>query len=64
MTVKSIKDLDYYNTETLISFVTEHLDPINVKIAELREALEAVTTEQKYLKARDVVHRKSKLLYR
>ncbi|TXG72131.1 hypothetical protein EZV62_000710 [Acer yangbiense] len=35
----------------------EHLDPINVKIAELREALESVTAEQKYLKARDVRHR-------
>ncbi|XP_010259153.1 PREDICTED: transmembrane emp24 domain-containing protein p24beta3-like [Nelumbo nucifera] len=35
----------------------EHLDPINVKIAELREALEAVTAEQKYLKARDARHR-------
>ncbi|KAK4257999.1 hypothetical protein QN277_007513 [Acacia crassicarpa] len=35
----------------------EHLDPINVKIAELREALESVTTEQKYLKARDTRHR-------
>ncbi|KAE8670334.1 Transmembrane emp24 domain-containing protein p24beta3 [Hibiscus syriacus] len=35
----------------------EHLDPINVKIAELREALESVTAEQKYLKARDTRHR-------
>ncbi|VFQ65996.1 unnamed protein product [Cuscuta campestris] len=35
----------------------EHLDPINVKIAELREALESVTSEQKYLKARDARHR-------
>ncbi|XP_044497992.1 transmembrane emp24 domain-containing protein p24beta3-like [Mangifera indica] len=35
----------------------EHLDPINVKIAELREALESVTAEQKYLKARDARHR-------
>uniref|UniRef100_A0A2P2JMD7 Uncharacterized protein MANES_03G172900 n=1 Tax=Rhizophora mucronata TaxID=61149 RepID=A0A2P2JMD7_RHIMU len=35
----------------------EHLNPINVKIAELREALEAVTAEQKYLKARDARHR-------
>ncbi|KAL8171171.1 hypothetical protein V2J09_022975 [Rumex salicifolius] len=35
----------------------EHLDPINVKIAELREALEAVTGEQQYLKARDTQHR-------
>ncbi|KAM7485290.1 hypothetical protein LguiA_001299 [Lonicera macranthoides] len=35
----------------------EHLDPINVKIAELREALESVTGEQKYLKARDARHR-------
>lgn len=37
----------------------EHLDPINVKIAELREALESVTTEQKYLKARDSRHRRT-----
>ncbi|GLU08927.1 hypothetical protein SLE2022_258110 [Rubroshorea leprosula] len=35
----------------------EHLDPINVKIAQLREALESVTAEQKYLKARDARHR-------
>ncbi|KAM1057858.1 hypothetical protein COP1_031170 [Malus domestica] len=35
----------------------EHMDPLNIKIAELREALEAVTTEQKYLKARDARHR-------
>ncbi|GAV84360.1 EMP24_GP25L domain-containing protein, partial [Cephalotus follicularis] len=35
----------------------EHLDPINVRIAELREALESVTAEQKYLKARDARHR-------
>ncbi|CAI0559387.1 unnamed protein product [Linum tenue] len=35
----------------------EHLDPINVKIAELREALESVTAEQKYLRARDNRHR-------
>ncbi|KAL6515097.1 hypothetical protein OROMI_034129 [Orobanche minor] len=35
----------------------EHLDPINVRIAELREKLEYVTIEQKYLKARDVSHR-------
>lgn len=37
----------------------EHLDPINVKIAELREALESVTAEQKYLKARDARHRRT-----
>ncbi|KAF2284288.1 hypothetical protein GH714_020248 [Hevea brasiliensis] len=37
----------------------EHLNPINVKIAELREALESVTAEQKYLKARDARHRRS-----
>ncbi|KAG6668774.1 hypothetical protein CIPAW_01G194900 [Carya illinoinensis] len=35
----------------------EHLNPINVKIAELREALDSVTAEQKYLKARDARHR-------
>ncbi|TYI06132.1 hypothetical protein ES332_A10G136600v1 [Gossypium tomentosum] len=40
----------------------EHLNPINVKIAELREALESVTAEQKYLKARDTRYRHSKLL--
>ncbi|WCJ23866.1 Transmembrane emp24 domain-containing protein p24beta3 [Euphorbia peplus] len=37
----------------------EHLNPINVKIAELREALESVIAEQKYLKARDVRHRRT-----
>ncbi|KAJ7979979.1 Transmembrane emp24 domain-containing protein [Quillaja saponaria] len=31
-------------------------DPINVKIAELREALESVTAEQKCLKAHDSRH--------
>ncbi|KAL0392892.1 UNVERIFIED_CONTAM: Transmembrane emp24 domain-containing protein p24beta3 [Sesamum radiatum] len=41
----------------------EHLDPINVKIAELREALETVTLEQRYLKARDARHRHSKTLF-
>ncbi|KAL6271557.1 transmembrane emp24 domain-containing protein p24beta3-like [Prunus yedoensis var. nudiflora] len=35
----------------------EHMDPLNIKIAELREALESITTEQKYLKARDARHR-------
>lgn len=33
-----------------------------MKIAELREALESVTAEQKYLKARDARHRHSKML--
>jgi len=37
----------------------EHLDPVNVKIAELREALESVTAEQQYLKARDARHRRT-----
>ncbi|XP_045797993.1 transmembrane emp24 domain-containing protein p24beta3-like [Trifolium pratense] len=41
----------------------EHLDPIHVKIAELREALESIITEQKYLKARDARHRNSKLFF-
>lgn len=44
-------------------FVAEHLDPVNVKIAELREALESVTAEQQYLKARDARHRRSKLFF-
>jgi len=35
----------------------EHLNPVNVRIAELREALESVTAEQQYLKARDARHR-------
>ncbi|WOH16111.1 hypothetical protein DCAR_0935660 [Daucus carota subsp. sativus] len=35
----------------------EHVDPINVKIAQLREALEAVVVEQKYLRARDIRQR-------
>ncbi|KAK8963229.1 Transmembrane emp24 domain-containing protein p24beta3 [Platanthera guangdongensis] len=35
----------------------EHLDPVNVKIAELRESLESVTLEQRYLKARESRHR-------
>lgn len=43
--------------------LAEHLDPINVKIAQLSEALESVTAEQKYLKARDTRHRHSKELY-
>ncbi|KAJ0054113.1 hypothetical protein Pint_03244 [Pistacia integerrima] len=40
----------------------EHLDPIYIKIAELREALESVTADQKYLKARNVRHRYSESL--
>ncbi|KAL7193702.1 hypothetical protein ACSBR2_025340 [Camellia fascicularis] len=39
----------------------EHLDPIHVKIVELREALESVTAEQNYLQARDTRHRHRKL---
>ncbi|XP_044487533.1 transmembrane emp24 domain-containing protein p24beta3-like isoform X2 [Mangifera indica] len=39
----------------------EHLDPIYIKIAELREALESVTADQKYLKARDARHRHTNL---
>lgn len=46
----------------LLLLGSEHLDPINVKIAELREALESITIEQKYLKARDTRHRHSKLI--
>ena len=42
----------------------EHLDPINVKIAELREALASVTAEQKYLKAREARHHHSKQYYK
>ena len=43
----------------LLVCFSEHLDPVNVKIAELREALESVVSEQKYLKARDTRHRHS-----
>lgn len=49
--------------ENLFVFVAEHLDPIYIKIAELREALESVTADQKYLKARDARHRHSETLY-
>jgi hypothetical protein len=42
--------------------VAEHLKPVNVKIAQLREALAAVSAEQIYLKARDHRHRISKSL--
>lgn len=35
----------------------EHLNPINVRITELREALEYVIAEQQYLKAHDARHR-------
>lgn len=40
----------------------EHLKPVNVKIAKLREALEAVSAEQIYLRARDYRHRISEFL--
>lgn len=40
----------------------EHLKPVNVKIAQLREALEAVSAEQIYLRARDYRHRISEFL--
>jgi len=46
----------------LVFLGSEHLDPINVKIAELREALESIIIEQKYLKARDTRHRHSELI--
>lgn len=35
----------------------EHLNSVHVRIAELRESLEAVTAEQQYLRARDTRHR-------
>ncbi|XP_010935726.1 transmembrane emp24 domain-containing protein p24beta3 [Elaeis guineensis] len=35
----------------------EHLDPVKVRVAQLREALESVTSEQRYLKAREARHR-------
>ncbi|KAH6768500.1 emp24/gp25L/p24 family/GOLD family protein [Perilla frutescens var. frutescens] len=36
----------------------EHFDPINAKIAELREALATVTLHQRYMRARDTRHRR------
>jgi len=42
--------------------VAEHLKPVNVMIAKLREALAAVSEEQIYLKARDLRHRTSELV--
>lgn len=47
----------------ICDLLVEHLDPINVKIAQLRESLESVTSEQKYLKARDARHRHSKFFF-
>lgn len=47
-------------SSSFVVWFLEHLDPVNVKIAELREALESVVAEQKYLKARDTRHRHSK----
>lgn len=41
---------------------SEHLDPVHVRIAELREALESIIAEQRYLKAREARHRYSKCL--
>ncbi|CAL1383065.1 unnamed protein product [Linum trigynum] len=35
----------------------EHMDPLSIKIAKLREALASVMADQIYLKARDVQHR-------
>ncbi|KAM7254146.1 hypothetical protein ACFE04_031828 [Oxalis oulophora] len=35
----------------------EHMDPLNIKLVELREALESVTAEQKYYKFREEQHR-------
>lgn len=42
--------------------IAEHLKPVNVKIAQLREALAAVSEEQIYLRARDLRHRTSELV--
>ncbi|XP_077239740.1 transmembrane emp24 domain-containing protein p24beta3-like [Tasmannia lanceolata] len=37
----------------------EHLDPLTVRIAMLKEALESVAAEQRYLRVRDARHRKT-----
>lgn len=42
--------------------VAEHLKPVDVKIAQLGEALESVSAEIRYLQSRDLRHRKSKYL--
>ena len=52
-----------YSFGGYLLFVLEHLNPVNVKIAELREALEAVSAEQRYLRARDTRHRLSISLF-
>ncbi|KAK4381656.1 Transmembrane emp24 domain-containing protein p24beta3 [Sesamum angolense] len=44
-------------SDPFVLFCINIWTPINVKIAELREALETVTLEQRYLKARDARHR-------
>jgi hypothetical protein len=40
--------------------VAEHLKPVDVKIAQLGEALESVSAEIRYLQTRDLRHRRSK----
>jgi hypothetical protein len=40
--------------------LAENLKPVNVKIAQLAEALEAVSAEIRYMQNRDKRHRSSK----
>ncbi|KAK0581894.1 hypothetical protein LWI29_019232 [Acer saccharum] len=58
----------YYNSNQSLLFAqnqvvncicAEHVNPVSVKIAELRQALASVTAEQRYLKARESQHRYS-----
>lgn len=51
----------YCSSNIVIStFGTEHLKPVDVKIAQLGEALESVSAEIRYLQNRDLRHRRSK----
>lgn len=49
-----------YSAWSIGFLVAEHLKPVDVKIAQLGEALESVSAEIRYLQNRDLRHRKSK----
>lgn len=53
--------LQFLEGSLLLGFLgAEHLKPVNVKIAQLAEALEAVSAEIRYMQNRDKRHRSSK----
>jgi hypothetical protein len=53
--------LQFLEGSLLLHFLgAEHLKPVNVKIAQLAEALESVAAEIRYMQIRDKRHRSSK----